>query len=148
MTQDQGGEIDTENPEYVVTKENICKLSKEIVTSRKIKRTQEQEQGKGKRKLIIADSSKDKEELVTMACDIIEYVVANKFLVETQFQRFVEVEAQQGRSKKAKSINTSTAENVFDLISTPPPLSPTKITQEAIPEHLSTSPINICKNVL
>ena len=38
-TEDQGGEIDTENPKYDVTKENIRKLSKEIVASRKGKRT-------------------------------------------------------------------------------------------------------------
>ena len=38
-TQDQGGEIDTENPEYAVTKENIHKLLKEIAASRKIKIT-------------------------------------------------------------------------------------------------------------
>ena len=42
-TVDQEGEIDIENPEYAITKENICKLSKEIVASRKRKRTQEQE---------------------------------------------------------------------------------------------------------
>ena len=42
-TEDQGGEIDTENPKYVVTKEDIRKLSKEIVASRKRKWTQEQE---------------------------------------------------------------------------------------------------------
>ena len=89
MTQDQGGEIDTKNLEYAVTKENIRKLSKEITTSRKRKRTQEQEQGKGKRKLIIAESSEDKEELAATACDIIEDATTNKVPVETQFQKSV-----------------------------------------------------------
>ena len=43
LTEDQGGEIDAENPKYSITKENISKLSKEITASRKRKRTQEQE---------------------------------------------------------------------------------------------------------
>ena len=83
-TKDQGGVLDTENPEYVVTKENIRKLSKEIAASRKRKRTQEQEQGKGKRKLIIAESSEDEEELAAIAYDIIEDSASNRVLVETQ----------------------------------------------------------------
>ena len=39
-------------------------------------------------------------------------------------------------------------ENVMDLVSTPPPLSPTKITEELIPEQLSVSPLDLCKNVM
>ena len=74
-----------------------------------------------------------------MACDIIEDAAKNKIPIETQFHRFVEAGAQQGRPKKAKSTNTSTAENVVDLMSTPPPPSPTKITQEIIPEPYSIS---------
>ena len=80
--EDQGGEIDTENPEYAVTKENIRKLSKEIAASRKRKRTQEQEQGKGKHKIIIIESLEYEKELLPMAFDIIEYVRENK---ETKF---------------------------------------------------------------
>ena len=38
--------------------------------------------------------------------------------------------------------------NVVDLVSTPPPPSPTKITQELIPEHPSISPLNICMNAM
>ena len=83
LTEYQGGEIDTENPEYAVIKQNICKLSKEIAASRKRKITQEQEQGKGKRKIIIVESSKDKEELAAMACAIIKDATANKVLVKT-----------------------------------------------------------------
>ena len=45
-------EIEAENPEYVVTKEIITKLSKEIAAVRKRKRTQPQ--GKGKFKLHLA----------------------------------------------------------------------------------------------
>ena len=69
-------------------------------------------------------------------------------LVETQFQRFVEAGAQQGRPKREKSTNTSTVENIVDLMSTPPPPSLTKITQELIPEQLSISPLDISKNAM
>ena len=41
LTQEPRGEIEIENPEYVVTKENITKLSKEIEASRKRKKTQQ-----------------------------------------------------------------------------------------------------------
>ena len=120
------GEIDTEDLEYAVTKENITKLSKEIATSRKRKKTQEQEQGKGKHKLIIPESSEDEEELAATALDIIEDATTNKVPVETQFQIFFEAGEQQGQPKRVKSTNTSIAENVVDLVSTPPPPSPTK----------------------
>ena len=53
LTQEPRGEIETENPEYATTKENITKFSKEIAASRKRKKTQQQQQGKGKHKLII-----------------------------------------------------------------------------------------------
>ena len=39
-------------------------------------------------------------------------------------------------------------ENVVDLVSTPPPPSPTQITQEAIPELHSISLVDICKNAM
>ena len=95
--------------------------------ARKKLKTQQQQQGKGKRKLILADSSEDKEELEAMALDIIENAVANKVLVETQFQRFVDAGAQEGRPKKAKI--ATMPENVVDLMSMPPPPSPMKITK-------------------
>ena len=123
-------------------------MSKDIAASRKRKRSQEQEQGKGKCKLIIVESSEYEDELVATAVDIIKDAVANKISVEAQFQKFVEVGAQQGRPKKEKITNTSTTKNVFDLVSTPPPLSLTKITQETIPEPPSISPIDICKNAM
>ena len=88
--------METENLEYAITKENICKLSKEIAASRKRKRIQEQEKGKGKRKIIITESSKYEDELAATAVDIIEDAVANKIPVEAQFQKFVEARAQQG----------------------------------------------------
>ena len=147
-TQDRGGEIDTKKPEYAITKEKIRKLSKEIAASRKRKRIQEQEQGKGKRNLIIAESLENEDELAAMAVDIIEDIVANKIPMEAQFQKFVEAGTQQGRSKKVKSTNTSTAENVVDLVSTPPSLSPTQITQEEIPKLPSISQVDICKNAM
>ena len=121
-------------------------MSKEIAASRKRKKNQEHEQGKGKRKLIIAESSEDEEEPIAMDLNIIKDSAAKKVPMETQFQKFVEVGAQQGQPKKAKSTNTSMAENVMDLVSTPPPPSPTKITQELILEPPSISLINICKN--
>ena len=71
-----------------------------------------------------------------MALDIIEDAAVNKVLVETQFQRFVEVGALQGRTKNAKITHMSTPENVLDLVSTPPPPSLTKITKEIILEQL------------
>ena len=71
----------------------IRKLSKEIAVARKKLKTQQQQQGKGKCKLIIVDSSDDKEELEDTALDIIEDVVANRVSVETQFQIFFEAGA-------------------------------------------------------
>ena len=69
--------------------------------------------------------SEDEDELVATTIDIIEYTIENKVPIETQFRRFVESKAQQGQPKKVKSTNTSTAENIVDLVSTPPPSSPT-----------------------
>ena len=39
-------------------------------------------------------------------------------------------------------------ETVVDLVSTPPPPSPTKITEELVPEQLSISPLDLCKNAM
>ena len=39
-------------------------------------------------------------------------------------------------------------ETVVDLVSTPPPPSSTKITEELIPEQLSVSPLDLCKNAM
>ena len=109
----------------------IRKLSKEIAATRKNIKTQQQQQGKGKRKLILADSFEDEEELAAMAINIIEDAAANKVPVETQFQRFVDAGAQKGRPKKAKT--TMMPENVVNLVSMPPPPSSTKITKEQAP---------------
>ena len=92
MTQEPREEIETKYTEYVVTKEIITKLSKGIAAAIKRKRTQPQ--GKGKCKLIIPESSDDDKELAAMAIDIIEYALANKVPMETQFQIFVEAGAQ------------------------------------------------------
>ena len=54
--------------------------------ARKKLKMQQQQQGKGKHELILANSSKDEEELAAMALDIIEDAAANKVPVETQFQ--------------------------------------------------------------
>ena len=83
-----------------------------------------------------------------MIVDIIEDAAARKISVEAQFQKFVEAGAQQGRPKKVKIANTSTAENVVNLVFTPPTPSPTQIMQEAIPELPSISPVDICKNAM
>ena len=76
-------EIKPYNPEYAVTKGIIWKLANEIAASRKKIKGQEQQQGKGKRKRIIAESSNDEEELAATALDIIEDAAANKVPVET-----------------------------------------------------------------
>ena len=84
-TKEPREETKAENPEYVITKGIIAKLSKEIVAARKRKRTQQQQQGKVKRKLIIAESSDDEEELAATTIDIIEYASTKKVPIETQF---------------------------------------------------------------
>ena len=86
---DELGDIESDNPEYEITKEKIKKLAKEISAVRK-KATETK--GKGKRKLILSDSE-DEEELLATDVDIIEDVVANKVPVKTQFQKFVEAGA-------------------------------------------------------
>ena len=105
-------------------------MSKEIAAARKKLKTQQQQQGKCKRNLILADSSEDEEELATTALDIIEDAATNKVPIETQFHRFVEAGALPGRPKKAKTTHTTTPKNVIDLVSTSPPPSPTKLTEE------------------
>ena len=83
-----------------------------------------------------------------MTIDIIEDAAANKVPVETQFQIFVEVGALLGQPNKAKITHMSTPENVIDLVSTPPPPSPTKVTEEQIPEQQLISPLNLCKSAM
>ena len=68
--------------------------------------------------------------------------------VETQFQKFVEARAQQGRPKKEKITHTSMPENVVHPVSTPPPPSPTKITEELVLEHLSICPLDLYKSAM
>ena len=113
----------------------IRKLLKEIAAARKKIRTQQRQQGKGKCKLIIAESSDDKEELGAIVIDIIEDAIANKVPMKTQFQIFVEAGALPGRPKKSKITHTSTDEKFVDLLSTPPPPSSTKVTEEKILEQ-------------
>ena len=115
-------------------KEFLEKLSKEIAAARKKLKTQQQQQGKGKHKLIIAESSDDEEELAATALDIIEDATANKVPMETQFQIFVDAGALPGWPKKANTTHMTMPENVIDLVSTPPPPSPTKVTEEQVPE--------------
>ena len=81
-----------------------------------------------------------------MALDIIEDAAANKVPVETQFQRFVDAGAQAGRPKKVKT--TTTPENIVDLVSTPPPPSPMKITKEQAPTPQSVSPLDLYKSAM
>ena len=68
--------------------------------------------------------------------------------VETQFQIFVEAGALPGRPKKAKIAHMSTPENVIDLVSTPPPPSPTKVTEEQVLEQHLVSPLNLWKSTM
>ena len=127
-TQVPMGEVDPDNPEYALSQGIIKKLAAEIVAARKKIKAQKVQQGKGKHKLIIAESSDDEEELVATALDIIEDAATNKVPVETQFQWFIEAGAPEGRPKKEKT--TTTPKNVVDLVLTPPPTSPTQIVEE------------------
>ena len=102
-----------------MTRENLKKIANKIESSRKKKANQTK--GKGKCKLILSESE-DEEELLATAVDIIKDVAANKISVETQFKRFVDAGAKQGRSKKVKSTNPSVNENIVDLVSTPTPV--------------------------
>ena len=81
-TQEPRGETDLENPEYAITKGIIRKLSKEIVAARNKLNTEQQQQGKGKCNLILADSSEDEKELTATTLDIIEDAATNKVPVE------------------------------------------------------------------
>ena len=90
------GEVELNNPEYVVSRGIIKKLATEIAAARKKIKAQKEQQGKGKRKLIIAESSDDEEELEAAALDIIEDAVVSKVPVETQFQQFLEAGALEG----------------------------------------------------
>ena len=83
-----------------------------------------------------------------MAIDIIEDAATNKVPVETQFQRFVEAGALPGRPKKAKITHMSMPENIVDLVSTPPPPSLTKVTEEQVPKQHSVSPLDLCKSAM
>ena len=130
-TQEPMGEVEPDNPEYALSKGIIKKLATEIAASRKKIRAQKEQQGKGKRKLIIAKSSDDEDELAAAALDIIEDAATTKVPVETQFQCFIEARAPKGRPKKAKT--TTTPENIVDLVSTPPPPSPTPVFKEQEP---------------
>ena len=58
-------------------------MATEIAASRRKIKAQNVQQGKGKRKIIIAKSSDDEEELVAAAIDIVEDTAANKVPVET-----------------------------------------------------------------
>ena len=93
----------------------IKKLAKEIAVARRKIKLQKRQQGKGKRNLVLADSTDDDEELAAAALDIVEDARANKVTVETQFQRFIDAGAPEGRPKKAKT--HSTPENIVDLVS-------------------------------
>ena len=75
--------VEPDNPEYAVSRGIIKKLASEIAAARKKIKGQEQQQGKGKCKLIITESSDDDDELAAAALDIIEDAAANKVPVET-----------------------------------------------------------------
>ena len=118
-TQVQRGEVKGNDPEYALSRSIIKKLAKEIAVARKKIKAQKLQQGRGKRKLILADSSDDEEELAAAAVDVVEDACANKVSVEVQFQRYLDARAPEGRPKKEKM--APTPENVVDLVSTPPP---------------------------
>ena len=105
-----------------MTKENLRKITKEVAASRKRKAMQEK--GKGKHQLLLS-KLEDEEELLATAVDIIEDETENKCSVETQFKGFIDAGAKQQRPKKVKIVATSVDEKIIDLVSTPPPPSPT-----------------------
>ena len=82
------------------------------------------------------------------ALDIIEYAIANKVSVETQFQIFVEAGALPVRPKKAKTTHMTMPKNIIDLVSMPPPPSPTKLIEEQVADQHSISPLDLCKNAM
>ena len=81
-TQEPTGEIEGNDLEYALSKSIIKKLAKEIAVARKKIKAQKLQQGRGKCKLILADSSDDEEELAAAAVDIVEDARANKVSVE------------------------------------------------------------------
>ena len=64
-----------------MTKENLKKIAKEILTSMKKKGTQAK--GNGKCKLILSYESEDEEELLATTADILEDASINKVAIET-----------------------------------------------------------------
>ena len=140
------GEVEDADPKYALSKSIIKKLAKEIAVTRKRIKAQKLQQGKGKRKLLLADSSDDEEELVAAAVDVVEDAAANKVSVETQFQRYLDAGAPEGRPKKEKA--TPTPKNVVDLVSTPPPPSPTPVVEEQASIQQLVSPHNIYQRAI
>ena len=119
--------IESDDPQYAMTKENLRKITKEVAASRKRKALQEK--WKGKRNLILLESE-DEEKLLVTGLNIIEDATTNKFLVETQFRWFVDARAKQGQPKKVKTATTLVDDNIVALVSTPPPPYSTQITQK------------------
>jgi len=77
------GEVEEDNPEYAVSRSILKKLAKEIAIARRNIKLQKRQQGKGKRKLVLADSTDDDDELAASALDIVEDARANKVTIET-----------------------------------------------------------------
>ena len=92
-TQVPTGEVEKNDLEYALSRGIIKKLAKEIAIARKKIKAQKLQQGRGKRKLILADSSDDEKELAAAAIDIVEDAHANKVSIEIQFQRYLDVGA-------------------------------------------------------
>ena len=78
------GYIESDNPDYEITKEKIKNLAKEIATTTK---KAIETKGKGKRKLILSESE-DEEELLATAVDIIEDSIENKVSVKNSSKNF------------------------------------------------------------
>ena len=128
-----------------MTKENLKKIAHKISTSRKKKESQAQ--GKGKHKIILPKESENEQELLASVVDILEDASINKVYVKTQFKHFIELEEKQGRSKKV-IFSIPSKLYPIDLVSTPPPPSPTQIIQEDIPVSTNISPVDLCKSAM
>ena len=80
--------------------------------------------------------------MLACAADILEDASKNKVSVEEQFICFVKEEAKKAKAKKVKTTKPPEFKAI-DLVSTPPPPSPTKIIQEYVLEETTVIPLDI-----
>ena len=143
--QHQEEETETEKPKYQLTKKNIRQIAVEI--SKSNKSLESTTKGKGKHNIILQEISEDEDELNARVADILIDAAKNKVSIEEQFKRFVEEEERQSKAKKVK-ITKPPAIEPIDLVSTPPPPSPTQIIQEDTSVSTNISPTDLYNNAM